>query len=114
MHELSVAMSILELAEAESAKHNHAKVEAVHIRLGKLAGVIKEALQGAFELAREQSASCQTCRLVIEDVPIVVFCQTCQTEREVVNEMRCVACGEPCGELRKGREMEIVSMEITQ
>jgi len=114
MHELSVAMSILELAEAESARHNHAKVEAVHIRLGKLAGVMKDALLGAFELAREQSASCRTCRLIIEDVPIIVFCQACQAQREVVNEMRCIACGELCGELRQGREMEITAMEITQ
>jgi len=108
-------MSIVEMVTEESAKHGHAQVEAVHVRLGALSGVAKEALVGAFELAREAS-DFKTCRLQIEEVPIVIFCQICQAEREVADfrEIRCNVCGEPGGELRQGREMEIMAMEITQ
>src|SRR5262245_32242090 len=111
MHELSIAMCILEIAGEESAKRGNARVEAVHVRLGALSGVVKEALVGAFEMAREQS-DFKTCRLEIEDVPAVIFCPTCQAEREVatIQEMRCGVCGQLSGDLRKGREMQISAM----
>ncbi|MFI5070488.1 MAG: hydrogenase/urease maturation nickel metallochaperone HypA, partial [Terriglobales bacterium] len=43
MHELSIAMSIVELAEEEAQQRN-AQVTAVHLKLGALSGVVKEAL----------------------------------------------------------------------
>ena len=43
MHELSIAMSIVEMAE-EEAEQRGAQVNAVHLKLGALAGVVKGAL----------------------------------------------------------------------
>ncbi len=43
MHELSIAMSIVELAE-EEAERRSVQVNAVHLKLGALSGVVKEAL----------------------------------------------------------------------
>ncbi len=44
MHELSIALSIVEMATEESKKRNGAKVDAVHLKLGRLSGVVKDAL----------------------------------------------------------------------
>ena len=44
MHELSIAMSIVEMAEEESEKRGGLTVSAVHLKLGLLSGVVKEAL----------------------------------------------------------------------
>ena len=44
MHELSIAMSIVEMAEEEAASQGASQVTAVHLRLGKLSGIVKEAL----------------------------------------------------------------------
>ena len=44
MHELSIAMSIVEMAEEEAAKHGGVQVTAIHLKLGALSGVVKEAL----------------------------------------------------------------------
>ena len=57
MHELSIAMSILDVAGEEVEHHGGARVEAIHIRLGPLAGVVKEALLSAYELASERTPS---------------------------------------------------------
>src|SRR6202050_5864873 len=50
MHELSIAMSIVELAE-EEAERRSVQVNAVHLKLGALSGVAKEALLSCYELA---------------------------------------------------------------
>jgi len=50
MHELSIAMSIHEIAMEKMAQHRGERVAAVHIRLGPLAGVAKEALLFSFGL----------------------------------------------------------------
>ena len=55
MHELSIAMSIVEMAEEESDQRGGARVNAVHLKLGRLAGVVKDALLSSYELACEGS-----------------------------------------------------------
>jgi len=113
MHELSIAMSILDCATEESERRGGAKVIAVHLRLGPLSGVIKEALASAYEMASEVS-DLSGSRLVIEDVPVIAFCSTCDTEREIVSiqEMCCPVCGKPTPDIRQGREMEVTALEI--
>jgi hydrogenase nickel incorporation protein HypA/HybF len=66
MHELSIALNIIEIAEAELARHGGERVLAVHLQLGPMAGVAKEALLFSFGLASEGTAV-EGSRLVIED-----------------------------------------------
>jgi hydrogenase nickel incorporation protein HypA/HybF len=66
MHELSIALNIIEIAEQELARHGGERVRSVHIRVGPLAGVAKEALLFSFGLACE-GTSAQGCSLIIED-----------------------------------------------
>ncbi len=54
MHELSIAMSIVEMAEEEAERHG-GRVAAVHLKLGKLSGVVKEALLSSYEMACEDT-----------------------------------------------------------
>ncbi len=68
MHELSIAMSIVELAEEEALQRN-AQVTAVHLKLGALSGVVKEALCFSYEMACEDSRL-KGSHLVIEEVPV--------------------------------------------
>ena len=49
MHELSIATSIIDLAQEEAEKRG-AAVLAIHLKLGPLAGVIKEARTGEYWL----------------------------------------------------------------
>jgi hydrogenase nickel incorporation protein HypA/HybF len=113
MHELSIAMSILDVVEEESARHSDARVAAVHLKLGPLSGVVKEALLASFEMAR-MGTSLEACELVIEEIPIVVDCPTCQTHRPVVSmqQMCCSICGAPADNVINGRELEVSAMEL--
>jgi len=66
MHELSIAVNIVEIAEEELARHGGERILAVHVQLGRLAGVAKEALMFSFSLACEGTVA-ERARLVIED-----------------------------------------------
>ena len=72
MHELSIAMSIVEMAE-EEAKCRGVQVVAVHLKVGALSGVVKEALLSCYEMACENTPL-QGSHLLVEDVPVVIFC----------------------------------------
>jgi hydrogenase nickel incorporation protein HypA/HybF len=50
MHELSIAAGIVEIAAGEAARRG-CKVEAVHLKLGSLSGVVREALEFSWEVA---------------------------------------------------------------
>lgn len=113
MHELSIALSILDIAADEADRHGGALIEAIHVRVGPLAGVVKEALLSAFELAREGTPFAES-RLVIEESPLVIFCTTCQSEQpaESVQAMRCALCHTPAAQLVSGQELIVTAMEI--
>jgi hydrogenase nickel incorporation protein HypA/HybF len=115
MHELSIALSIVELAEEESARHGGAHVTAVHLKLGALSGVVKEALLSAYEMACEDTPL-KGSRLVVEEVPVVVFCPACQVQRplESIQSFCCVECGTPTSEIVQGKELEVVALEIEE
>lgn len=113
MHELSIALSILEVVEEESERRGGVQVDAIHLRLGAISGVAKEALVSAFELAREGTRF-EKSRLVIEDVPVVIFCSKCEQERPVhsIQDFSCVECDTPASEIRRGRELELAALEL--
>ncbi len=113
MHELSIAISLIEAAEEEAEKHHASAVKAVHLRLGALSGVVKEALLFSYELAAE-GTPLQGSRLVIEDVPVLVFCPTCQERRPIrsLQAFCCATCNAPAGDIVQGRELEVVALEI--
>ncbi len=115
MHELSIALSILDVAGEEVARRGGPQVEAIHLRLGLLSGVVKEALLSAFELAREATPFANS-RLVVEEVPIVVFCSKCDAERPVrsMQEFCCAECDTPASKLIHGRELELAALELVE
>jgi hydrogenase nickel incorporation protein HypA/HybF len=112
MHELSIAMSIVELAE-EEIEQRDIQIDAVHLKLGALSGVVKEALLSCYEMACENTPL-EGSRLVIEDVPIVIFCPSCQGPRSVssLQLFCCLECGTPSSEIVQGKELEVVALEI--
>jgi hydrogenase nickel incorporation protein HypA/HybF len=115
MHELSIAMSIIETATEQAEKLGDARVLAVHLKLGPLAGVVKEALLGSYELATENSPLAGS-KLVIVETALRAYCPKCETERAVVSitEICCQVCGTPTPQITSGRELEVTAMEISQ
>lgn len=115
MHELSIAMSIVELAQEESEKRDGAQITAVHLKLGALSGVVKEALLSSYEMACE-ATPLEGSLLIIEEIPVVVFCPSCKVQRPLssVQLFCCSVCGTPTSEIVQGKEIEVVALEIEE
>ncbi|HUO16314.1 MAG TPA: hydrogenase maturation nickel metallochaperone HypA [Verrucomicrobiae bacterium] len=114
MHELSIAMSIVDAAVEESEKRG-VKVNAVHLRLGALSGVVKDALLFSYEVACQDTRLAGS-RLIVEDVPVVVFCPRCNDQRvlESVQLFACPQCGTPTMDVRRGKELEVFALEVEE
>jgi hydrogenase nickel incorporation protein HypA/HybF len=113
MHELSIALSLVDLAAEEAERHGGGRVVALHVRLGPLSGVVKEALLSAYELARE-GAVVEGAELILEEVPIVAYCGPCAAQRtlESMQMLCCPVCGSPTPTVIQGRELQLVALEI--
>ena len=114
MHELSIAMGIVDAALDESQRRG-VQVSAVHLRLGALSGVVKDALMFSYEVAC-QDTPLQGSQLIVEDVPVIVFCEHCKAERELpsVQLFACPECGTPTMDIRHGKELEVFAIEVQE
>lgn len=113
MHELSIAISMIERIMEESDHRGGLAVEAVHLKLGVFSGVDKDALLFAYDLAAE-GTPLQGSRLLVEAVPLVIYCPACKRQRTPVSlyEICCPDCRVPAQEIVTGREIEVASLEV--
>src|SRR5437764_988218 len=100
MHELSIAIGIVELAEEEAQRRGGCVVNAVHLKLGPLSGVVKSALLASFEMAREGTAL-NNANLIIEETPLVAYCENCRSENILPSMQRfvCPQCNLPVSDV---------------
>lgn len=114
MHELSIAMGIVDAALDEARKRG-VLVRGVHLRLGALSGVVKDALLFSYEVACQETAL-EGSRLIVEDVPVAVFCPQCKETRILpsVQLFACPECGAPSMDVRQGKELEVFALEVEE
>ena len=113
MHELSIALSMVDIAAETLEKNGGGKVSALYMKLGALSGVVKDALLFSWELACADTAL-EGSRLVIEEIPVVVRCPDCEADRELESPNRfiCPVCLSPTPVIVQGKEMEVTALEI--
>ncbi len=112
MHELSIAMSILDVAR-EEAEQRKVQVSAVHIRVGALSGVVADTLVASYEMASEQTPLAGS-KLVVEEVPVLIRCSQCKAEKPIssLQWFCCAECGTPGSEIVQGKELQVVALEV--
>jgi hydrogenase nickel incorporation protein HypA/HybF len=115
MHELSIAVSIVEMAQEEAERRGAMQIRAVHLRLGQLSGVVKQALLSSYEVACE-STPLEGSQLLIEEIPVEVFCPKCEQPRLVdsIQWFCCPECGTPTPTVLRGKELEVVALELAE
>ena len=112
MHELSIAMSIAELAVEEAHKHDATSVIRVDVEIGTLSGIETEALEFAWDVAIQGTAA-EKASLRIISVPAEAMCLDCRHSFPAGHFFaQCPNCSGFRYELVKGRELRIKSLEI--
>jgi hydrogenase nickel incorporation protein HypA/HybF len=112
VHELSIAQSIIDIAEDYAQQEGARAVRMIGLRVGALSGVVPEALEFAFSVAKMGTLA-QGAGLEVEHVSLVGYCAACDREFETDGPFAlCPACGEPSAEIRRGEELDVLYLEV--
>lgn len=115
MHELSIAQSVVEIAEATARKAQAARVTVVRLRIGALAGVAADALRFSYDVVTAGTLL-EGSTLEILEVPVAVYCPTCRDEVALdgIQRFECPRCATPTAAIVRGRELDIDSLDIEE
>jgi hydrogenase nickel incorporation protein HypA/HybF len=109
MHELSIAESIVRIADRHAAGRKVAKVE---VTVGHLRQVVPSALEFAFELVA-QGTAIEGAELALREVPAAGTCRSCGVETAFAAfPFSCSACGGMDVEVTQGEELQVESLEL--
>ena len=117
MHEMSLAMSLFDIAKQEMDKHGKTKLVGISLCCGTLSNVVPEALQRGFEIILKHTAHCDA-KLNITEIPLKLSCGKCA--KEYCPEVSyaavfapCPFCGEEIGHtVISGKELYIEKLEV--
>lgn len=113
MHEVAVIQNAVDMAIQQARLAGAARVHRLHLRVGTLSGVVPAALQFAYE-AVTLGTIAEGAQLEIESITAACWCQRCRTEFECDDySSECPNCKTFSSELRRGRELELSSMEVS-
>ena len=115
MHEMGIALQIVEIATASlPVDLGAARIAKVNLKVGKLAAVVPESLQFCFNVAVKDTPL-EDAVLAIEEVPVVARCKDCQAQW-AINEpvFVCKICQSGSLEILSGRELDIESIEVVE
>jgi len=112
MHELSIAMGIVKIAEDETKKANKTKVQRIELEIGSLSGVEIVSLKYVWEVAVKDSVL-EGAILEIDFKKAKAKCFECETEFEMKKIFdSCTKCNSHFKNILQGKEMRIVALEV--
>ena len=112
MHEMSMAISIVDIAVAEAVKAKATTLTEVEVEVGQLAGVMSEALSFCLQAAARATMA-ETATFTLLQVPGQGHCLSCQQEVEVSEfPAQCPLCNGFGVTITAGTELRIRSISI--
>ena len=113
MHELSIVMSIIGIAEKESAKNNASAIEEIELEIGELSGVETQAFDFAWEQA-VRSSVLETTERKVTHIAGEGYCCECKTVFTMHRLFDpCPSCGSHLIEIKKGKELRVISLVVS-
>jgi hydrogenase nickel incorporation protein HypA/HybF len=111
MHELSIAMSIVEIAEDNARNANTSVINEIELDIGSQSGVVLEALEFAMQSA-VLGTMLEKATVKINSIPAKAACSQCQNEFYVKEVFEaCPECGNPFCDIFQGKELKVKSLK---
>jgi len=112
MHEVSIMTEAVRMAVEAAQAAGARRVTGLRLRVGRLSGAVPEAMNFAWDVVRRDTLAADAW-LAIDSVGAASWCANCEMEfgcQDFFNA--CPRCDRVSGELRRGRELEIASVEL--
>jgi hydrogenase nickel incorporation protein HypA/HybF len=108
VHELAIAESVVSsVLERTEGRH----VSVVRLRVGRLAGVVPDALRFCFELATAGTPLAGA-RLEIAEAQARAHCRSCDADFALVDAFLLCDCGSADVQVLSGLELSVTSVEV--
>ena len=113
MHEMGIAMQIVEIAIDSIPSDLQGKaVETVNLKVGKLSAIVPDSLRFCFDVVTRDTALAGA-KLNIEEIPVTARCKECGFEWIIDGPaFACKNCQSGAIDIITGRELDIDSIEI--
>jgi len=112
MHELSVALSIVQIAEEETKKAGAERVEKIDLEIGTLAGIEFDSLDFVWPSAVKDSVL-ENATKHVSRIQAIAKCLDCDHEFEILKYYdSCPLCKSSLKGILKGKELRVKSLEI--
>lgn len=112
MHELSIAMNIVEIAVENAVREQASRITSIELEIGAQSGVVIEALEFAMQSA-VKGTMLENAEVTISLIPAVGKCTACGHEFEPDELFSpCPECGNPFSNMIKGKELKVKSLKI--
>lgn len=112
MHELSIVMSVVEIAEKEIKKAKATTVDSIELEIGTQAGVEFDALEFCWNSGVMNSVLAKAKRIITK-IQAVSYCPECKYEFDVHEPFQpCPKCNSYLVHLIKGNELRVKSLLV--
>ncbi len=114
MHEMSIALSIVEAVDAKAREEGAAKITGIDLLVGRLSGIETESLKFCFSAASKGSLA-EDAVLAIDEREGTGECTVCRSSFPVsFYYAECPECGSLAVSIISGEEFQIKSMTIEE
>lgn len=113
MHELSIVMSIVDLAEKQVQQAGASQVESIELEIGELAGIEMQALDFAWSSAVRHTVL-ENAERIILSVNGKARCLECEREYEMHTLYeQCPRCQSFFSDILQGKELRVKALTVS-
>lgn len=114
MHELGVVFHIIKQVDKVAKDNNAHIVKSVTLQIGEVSMIVPHYFEDCWKWAVDnRSEYMHGCKLIIETIPAVTFCQDCENEYETIKFGKiCPFCNSNNTYLKQGNELIIKEIEV--
>ena len=113
MHELSIVMSIIQIAEQQAKAANARLIDEIELDIGTMSGIDMESMDFSWEQAVKQTMLQNAVRK-INSIEAKAKCLDCDTEFAIEKYYdACPVCGEHLLDILQGKELRVKSLTVS-
>lgn len=112
MHEMSIVVSIVEIAESEAKKANATKITSLELDIGTVSGIELPALNFAFDSIKNETML-KNAEIIINSITAKSVCEDCNYKFHVEDVYSlCPKCNSYKTNIIQGKEMKVKSILV--
>jgi len=113
MHEASIALSILDIADKECREAGYSRITSIEVDIGSASGVLPDALYSAFDIVKLETPAADA-KLIVNEIPLGGTCRDCGKPFTTTEPfiLACPNCGGKNFSFETGRELNVKEIEV--